>query len=724
MNMQSNDYSYTSAVREPCRKWGSYMIRMKKVGEADFTEYSPGNDEFVCKSAEITESICSYKPLIGVAGSREMVLELYYPGGVPSGLVGAKVSYSRALLNSDNALHSHSGIMNVKKMDLVNNNFARLYCYDGMELLKGISFTATNFNLRVENNTTLFWLLNELSICVSDADIGIHLGALSGDIEEIVDTSSINIAMGGEGWSSYTVHEVLEAIAGVLGGFIIIDRQTGYPRFKRYLEANYEIPTDSIRIGGLVKLEDEPVTVKFSAVPYTQKESYGLVYGEFPTEYPVPKYDYSAAQYLGEIPPGMIPPWLYDFGERPYWILARTLTYASGGGYEFGDEYVYVFFKEDDIYRITDQYISINPYPRTISSPALDVQNDGLINSASYKTSQVVIRYSPETFSPLFSGSYYFIQATNYEPAWPVNPPDLKPYPYETYDAYLADLASYRGQANMSMKFAEDPDFYLAERYVDVKAAGSIPSDFPRYYSLGYEWIVASDVTPATNFPGSISRLYLYVFRGVLDNDSSADYPQYRYPQVESSTKDGSVLILDMSGAVNGGVSDDWPVYTYYIDIDWNNPTTALEWQFLEQTKKLTLEIPKRNILACSTDIYTPEGVLLVPRYVLDFWKQGYIPGKVLRKTFGNDYSNFLITDKNVDYINANCMPPALSYTPVELDWRGDPRLEVGDIITVKDRHGRSLTVPIMEQTMRFEGGLSAFLKAVYDDEKADEYCD
>ena len=47
------------------------------------------------------------------------------------------------------------------------------------------------------------------------------------------------------------------------------------------------------------------------------------------------------------------------------------------------------------------------------------------------------------------------------------------------------------------------------------------------------------------------------------------------------------------------------------------------------------------------------------------------------------------------------------SYTPCDVKWRGDPSVEVGDIVQVEGDHGEWLDVCIMEQEIHLYGGLS-----------------
>ena len=46
-----------------------------------------------------------------------------------------------------------------------------------------------------------------------------------------------------------------------------------------------------------------------------------------------------------------------------------------------------------------------------------------------------------------------------------------------------------------------------------------------------------------------------------------------------------------------------------------------------------------------------------------------------------------------------------MSYQPAELQWRGNPALQAGDVITAVDTEGNSYRIPIMSQTLTFDGG-------------------
>ena len=48
-----------------------------------------------------------------------------------------------------------------------------------------------------------------------------------------------------------------------------------------------------------------------------------------------------------------------------------------------------------------------------------------------------------------------------------------------------------------------------------------------------------------------------------------------------------------------------------------------------------------------------------------------------------------------------------VTFNPCEVKWKGNPALEVGDIVTVKDKNNSDLTVYVMEQTIYIGGGIS-----------------
>ena len=51
---------------------------------------------------------------------------------------------------------------------------------------------------------------------------------------------------------------------------------------------------------------------------------------------------------------------------------------------------------------------------------------------------------------------------------------------------------------------------------------------------------------------------------------------------------------------------------------------------------------------------------------------------------------------------------PPISFLPCEIEWRGDPRIEAGDLISVYDENGITYDVFVAEQNLDLTGGLSA----------------
>lgn len=83
----------------------------------------------------------------------------------------------------------------------------------------------------------------------------------------------------------------------------------------------------------------------------------------------------------------------------------------------------------------------------------------------------------------------------------------------------------------------------------------------------------------------------------------------------------------------------------------------------------------------------------------------------------GISFENPFMTQSILDNIFANI--GEISYTPLQLKWRGNPAIEAGDIVAVEDRTGGLYTVYIMEQTIRVSGGLYSEIKCYGDSESA-----
>jgi hypothetical protein len=83
----------------------------------------------------------------------------------------------------------------------------------------------------------------------------------------------------------------------------------------------------------------------------------------------------------------------------------------------------------------------------------------------------------------------------------------------------------------------------------------------------------------------------------------------------------------------------------------------------------------------------------------------------------GISFENPFMTQTILDDIFTNI--GKISYTPLQLKWRGNPAIEAGDIIAVEDRSGNPCTVYIMEQTIRVSGGLYSEIKCYGDSESA-----
>ena len=83
----------------------------------------------------------------------------------------------------------------------------------------------------------------------------------------------------------------------------------------------------------------------------------------------------------------------------------------------------------------------------------------------------------------------------------------------------------------------------------------------------------------------------------------------------------------------------------------------------------------------------------------------------------GISFENPFMTQEILDDIYSNL--GTVNYTPLQVKWRGNPALEVGDIVTVEDRSGKPCTTYIMEQTIRVSGGLYSEIKCYGDSDSA-----
>ena len=83
----------------------------------------------------------------------------------------------------------------------------------------------------------------------------------------------------------------------------------------------------------------------------------------------------------------------------------------------------------------------------------------------------------------------------------------------------------------------------------------------------------------------------------------------------------------------------------------------------------------------------------------------------------GISFENPFMTQSILDDIFSKI--GTVTYTPLQVKWRGNPAIEVGDIVTVEDRSGKLCTTYVMEQIIRVSGGLNAEIKCYGDSESA-----
>ena len=75
----------------------------------------------------------------------------------------------------------------------------------------------------------------------------------------------------------------------------------------------------------------------------------------------------------------------------------------------------------------------------------------------------------------------------------------------------------------------------------------------------------------------------------------------------------------------------------------------------------------------------------------------------------GISFENPFMSQEILDEIHAKIGTP--SFTPMQVKWRGNPSIEVGDIVAVEDRNGTPRTVYVMEQTLKIGSGMHSEIK-------------
>lgn len=83
-------------------------------------------------------------------------------------------------------------------------------------------------------------------------------------------------------------------------------------------------------------------------------------------------------------------------------------------------------------------------------------------------------------------------------------------------------------------------------------------------------------------------------------------------------------------------------------------------------------------------------------------------------------FENPIMTQEQLDTIYATLS--TLAYMPYEMKWQSNPALQAGDKVQVTDAQGNSYNTLIMEQQLRYTGGLSATAAAKGKTENAQEF--
>ena len=73
-------------------------------------------------------------------------------------------------------------------------------------------------------------------------------------------------------------------------------------------------------------------------------------------------------------------------------------------------------------------------------------------------------------------------------------------------------------------------------------------------------------------------------------------------------------------------------------------------------------------------------------------------------------FENPFVDENDLYAIQKRILP--FAYTAAKVKYRGNPAIEIGDIVTVKDVDGNSYKIPVMSQEFEFNGGLSATIES------------
>ena len=224
----------------------------------------------------------------------------------------------------------------------------------------------------------------------------------------------------------------------------------------------------------------------------------------------------------------------------------------------------------------------------------------------------------------------------------------------------LADIASQCG-----FTLGDVPDF-LAEVGISyelskVDTEGALA--FPNGANVENGALVIGDFVSATEEQSGLytCRQYIGYFAGLLGKNARFDR--------------------------NGNL-----VFVWYTDVDYTIPRSH---QYMGGCKRLT-----------DND------------FVMQSITSGASGAEIVAGTgIGISFENPFMTQTILDNIFANI--GTVTYTPLQVKWRGNPAIEVGDIVSVEDRNGRSYTAYVMEQTIRVSGGLYCEIKCYGDSESA-----
>lgn len=187
--------------------------------------------------------------------------------------------------------------------------------------------------------------------------------------------------------------------------------------------------------------------------------------------------------------------------------------------------------------------------------------------------------------------------------------------------------------------------------------------------------------TTITTWPASISAVVNDIATQYGFEVATTTFPSYTIDYIEGTCREYLGWIAGLMGKNARFNRDGKLEFKWYKTVSNYSISRALQYQNgLERTRTDSFTVS-------SITSGTEDNVL--------------VAGNGVGITFENPF----ITQEILNSIKSSI--GTVTFKPCEVKWHGNPALEVGDIVTVKDKNDSNLTVYVMEQTINIGGGIS-----------------